>query len=276
MTTQKVQIIALTLVALAIGIAGVLLIGRGPAVPQSLPTESPARQSTNVPPSQHSEPAVIASVMPLAFDRVETTQRLVALTFDCCQTQKPAGFDEKIVRFLIANKVPATFFLGGRWIEAHQKPTQTLASVPYFELENHSYLHPHMAKAAGPQVQAELVRTQQVLGAQAGRPARYFRPPFGEWNALVRDEAAKAGMQVVTWTISTGDPDRSADVNELMGEFRKARPGAVILMHANGRGWHTAEALPQMLAWLNQHELRPVTLENLVSHGQPRTITPHG
>ena len=226
-------------------------------------------------PRPAAKPPSPAKPTPLAFDRVKTTRRVVALTFDCCQTAKPAGYDKRLVSFLTAHKVPATFFLGGRWIEAHPQTTKALAAVPYFELENHSYLHPHMNKLTAAQARQELVKTQQLLTKQAGRPARFFRPPYGEWNKLVLTEAARAGMAIVTWTVVTGDPDRHATVKDLMAAFRKSGPGSIIIMHANGRGWRTADALPQMLAWLQKHNLRPVTLAELVAQGQPGRIQPH-
>lgn len=243
---------------------------RAPVQPPAPPPVSPRHQ----PPAPSVTPPAAPTTSPLAFDRVQTARRLVALTFDCCEASKPAGFDRRIVSFLMAHQVPATFFLGGRWIERHPQATRLLASAPYFELDNHSYLHPHMTRIPRARVREELAKTQQLLEAQAGRPARFFRPPYGEWNASVRAEVAGADMATVTWTIATGDPDRHVTAQDILAEARRAKPGAVIIMHANGRGWHTAEALPQIVAWLRAHDLQPVTLAELVKSGQPHEIQP--
>ena len=40
----------------------------------------------------------------------------VALTYDLCPVRAAAGFDHELVDFLIMNKVPATFFMSGRWM----------------------------------------------------------------------------------------------------------------------------------------------------------------
>ncbi len=199
----------------------------------------------------------------------------MALTFDCCQTRKPAGYDQRIVRFLREHTVPATFFLCGRWIEAHPQATRELTAVPFFELANHSYIHPHLPDETATRVRDEIVRTQDLLNATTGRRARFFRPPYGEWDRRVAVEAAAAGMAVITWDVSTGDPDRHATVADLMGEFRKVKPGSVVLMHANGRGWRTAQALPGMLAHLRKKGLRPVTVSNLVLAGRPVEASPN-
>jgi peptidoglycan-N-acetylglucosamine deacetylase len=236
------------------------------AVPaQRLPTETAAAKP---------EPATLPPATPLAFDKVITARRQVALTFDCCEDDKPAGFDQKIVSFLKTHEVPATFFLGGRWIEDHRAAAEGLAGVPFFELDNHSYLHPHMTKITAEQVRDELAKTEKLVAKVKGRPGRFFRPPFGEWNDLVRTEAARQGLAVVTWSVVTGDPDKHAYAGDIIAAVHKAKPGSVIIMHANGRGWHTAEALPGVLAWLKAHNLQPVTLAELAARGQPHPIQP--
>ena len=206
---------------------------------------------------------------PLVFGRVRTAQPLVALTFDCCQTRQPAGFDQAIVRYLRDHQIPATFFLGGRWIETHPAATRALARTPCFELENHSYLHPHLRKLGSAAIREDLARTQKLLEHYGGRPARFFRPPYGEWDGHVVAEAARLGMAVVTWDVVTGDPDRHATTADLVQACRKARRGSIIIMHANGRGWQTAEALPRIIAALGRRGLRPVTLRTLVALGEP-------
>ena len=67
---------------------------------------------------------------------------------------------------------------------------------------------------------------------------------------------------------------KGLEPRQLMAEFRRAQPGAIIIMHANGRGWHTAETLPQMLQWLRRHDLTPVTLAELVAAGEPAAVQP--
>ncbi|MEN6548768.1 MAG: polysaccharide deacetylase family protein [Armatimonadia bacterium] len=235
--------------------------------PEPEPT-TPVAKQPQLPPTDRGDFSP-TPVEPLVFTHVKTDARCVALTFDCCQTQKPAGYDHKIIETLISTQTPATFFLGGRWIEAHPDAVAELASIPYFELENHSYLHPHMPKIAVAAAHDELAKTQQLLQSHTGRPAAYYRPPFGEFNRKVTAEAAALGMQSVLWDVSTGDPDRSFTASDILTEFRRARPGSIIIMHANGRGWHTAEALPRALKWLDEKNLRPVTLSDLLQQGTP-------
>jgi peptidoglycan-N-acetylglucosamine deacetylase len=215
-----------------------------------------------------------AAPQPLAFSRVGTDKPWVALTFDCCQTRKVTGFDAALVRWLMDHKVPATFFLGGRWIESHPEAVKTLAGTTFFELGNHSYLHPHFPQLTAAQMREELTRTQALLQKASGKQARFFRPPYGEWNALTLREATTVGLALVTWTVATGDPDPKASVHDLVAAADHAQRGAIIIMHANGRGWKTAQALPTIVQHLRRRGLEPVTLGKLLASGQPGLIAP--
>jgi peptidoglycan/xylan/chitin deacetylase (PgdA/CDA1 family) len=44
-----------------------------------------------------------------------------------------------------------------------------------------------------------------------------------------------------------------------------ARSGSVIVMHINGRGWHTAETLPEIIARLRSRGFTFVTVSQLIS-----------
>lgn len=197
------------------------------------------------------------------YTHAKTRQPIVALTFDCCQTRKPAGYDRAIVDILLKTRTAATFFLGGRWIETHPQAAAQLAGAAQFELANHSYLHPHFRQLSAAQLDAELQRTQALV-ARYGRHSRFVRPPYGEYNAQTLQEARKCGLRVVTWSLVTGDPDKNTSADDIVRAVKRVKPGDIIIMHANGRGWHTAEALPRVIAYLKSRGLRPVQLSALL------------
>ena len=49
----------------------------------------------------------------------------------------------------------------------------------------------------------------------------------------------------------------------------RARPGSIIIAHANGRGYHTAEALPRAIAGLKAKGYEFVTVSELLAAGKP-------
>jgi peptidoglycan/xylan/chitin deacetylase (PgdA/CDA1 family) len=183
--------------------------------------------------------------------RPESAGRRVALTFDACSTLDRSFYDDRITRVLLQTKTPATLFISGRWAETHLRQMRVLSEVPLFEIANHSYIHPHMTEVPPERQREELLWTQQILLSLTGKLPRLFRPPYGEVNAELAQMAAKNGLRTVEFDFPSGDPDRRITRDRLVAwVLAKARPGSIVVMHMNRRGWHTAEALPEIIAGL--------------------------
>ena len=48
--------------------------------------------------------------------RLDTGEKVLALTLDACGSAKGKGVDSRLIEFLIAKQIPATLFINGRWI----------------------------------------------------------------------------------------------------------------------------------------------------------------
>jgi peptidoglycan/xylan/chitin deacetylase (PgdA/CDA1 family) len=190
----------------------------------------------------------------------------VALTFDMCQKPKlPAWFDADIVDALLEADAPATFFLGGDWMRTHPEETKLLAQYPQFELGNHSWSHPDMIDLEEIDMHREIVKTQNILYSLTGRQSRLFRPPAGLYNTMLLSVSAYHGLYTIQWDADTADPvpDNDAEnINRLVRE--RVQNGSIILMHGNGRGWHTAEALPEMIRYLRDSGYILVTVPQMI------------
>lgn len=194
-------------------------------------------------------------------------QPYVALTFDVCQDpQYPAGYDAAIIDVLQRYNVSATFFMGGDWMRTHPEETKTLASNPNFELGNHSWSHPDFTQLTQDQMSVEIEMTEDTLFQLTGRHSRLFRFPFGLYNDLSLQVVADHGLHTIQWDSVTGDPDPTFDAATILGEVqRTVRNGSIIIMHANGRGWHTAEALPSIIEYLQTTRgFKLVTVSKLI------------
>src|SRR4030042_5411431 len=73
--------------------------------------------------------------------RLNTDQKVLALTFDACGGPKGSGYDAKLIDFLISEAIPATLFISGKWMDANPDILQALARNPLFEIENHGLNH---------------------------------------------------------------------------------------------------------------------------------------
>jgi len=181
----------------------------------------------------------------------EGAGRQVALTFDACSTLDRSFYDDRVTRVLVKTHTPATLFISGRWAETHLLQMRVLAQNPLFEIANHSYTHPHMTEVPPERQREELLWTQQILFSLTGRLPRFFRPPYGEVDSELTEQAAQAGLRTVEFDFPSGDPDRHITRERLVAwVLAKARPGSIVVMHMNRRGWHTAEALPEIIVGL--------------------------
>ncbi|HUJ27487.1 MAG TPA: polysaccharide deacetylase family protein [Myxococcales bacterium] len=195
----------------------------------------------------------ITAVSPEVISRPESAVKRVALTFDACSTLDRSFYDDRVTRVLVQTKTPATLFISGRWAETHLRLMRVLSENPLFEIANHSYIHPHMTEMPPERQREELLWTQQILLSLTGKLPRFFRPPYGEYDAEVTQIAAANGLRTVEYDFPSGDPDKHIGKERLIAwVLAKARPGSIVVMHMNRHGWHTAEALPDIIAGLRQ------------------------
>ena len=191
----------------------------------------------------------------------------LALTFDACSTRNPSRYDARVTAELLAANAPATIFLGGSWAKEEIAQVKELASHPQFELGNHTYTHPHLpALKDEARIRAELVRTQAEVKALTGHTPRLFRPPYGESDERVVRIAGELGLITVEYDLPSGDPDAHATKERLVQwVLSKARPGSIVVMHINHVKFHTAEALPDIIAGLRARGFTLVTVGQLIS-----------
>jgi peptidoglycan/xylan/chitin deacetylase (PgdA/CDA1 family) len=191
--------------------------------------------------------------------------RTIALTFDMCPVKEGSGYDRALVQVLMQRHIPATFFLSGRWIDQHDAETRELLSVPFFELGTHGETHVSLAGLPADVERREILGPVTRLDTRYQRTATLFRPPYGEFRPETVKLVEAAGLKFVLWSIVSGDPDPHLTATAIINDIEwRARPGSLIIFHANGRGWHTrevVEALYQRLVITKG--LRPVTVTEL-------------
>jgi peptidoglycan/xylan/chitin deacetylase (PgdA/CDA1 family) len=194
-------------------------------------------------------------------------QPYVALTFDVGQTpDNPAWFDWGIYNALVEHGAPATFFLGGDWMRTHPGETRMLDANPLFELGNHSWSHPDLRTLAEAEISSEILKTQNIMYQLTGHQTRLFRLPSGFYNDLVLSTIAWHGLFTIQWDVVTGDPDPTVSAEDILNiaVIPRTKNGSIIVMHANGRGWHTAEALPSVIEYLRGQGYTLVTVSQMI------------
>jgi len=190
----------------------------------------------------------------------------VALTFDACPTGRPEEYDERVIEVLVKEKVPATLFLSGRWVEKNEEKAKLLAAQPQFEIANHAFWHPHMLEKDDERILRELKRTQAIIRKVTGKRPTYFRPPFGEVDERVAKLVQQAGLITVQYDIASGDPDPELSAKRIAREVvEEAKGGSIVVFHMNRNGVRTAEALPEVIKGLREKGYELVTVGEMLA-----------
>lgn len=191
--------------------------------------------------------AVAAAPLSAPVTRGPASCHSVAFTFDLCPVTKGSGVDAKLIDYLIANHIPATFFVSGEWMSAHDAELRRLIAQPFFEIGTHGEHHAHLSKLKAAQQRAEISGPIETLASRYGVHSTLFRPPYGEFNQESIRQADAIGQTVVMWSVVSGDPDPKLPASRIVDDVvSRMKNGSVVVFHANGRGWHTAEVFPKV------------------------------
>ena len=221
-------------------------------------------------------------------------EKVVALTFDLCErANEIAGYDGELIDLLRAEGVHATFFAGGKWMRSHPERAMQLIADPLFEVGNHTWTHGNLRILRDAELEEQIRWTQaqyewlrdRLLHLPCARTVApsegkripslptAFRFPYGTCDIVSLRAVAQEGLVPIQWSIVTGDPARNQTAIRIIGEVLSAiRPGAIVIAHANGRGWHTREAIQAMIPLLRNEGYRFVTIGELLKIGRPVAV----
>jgi len=187
---------------------------------------------------------------------VESTEKKVAITFDCAW-----GADDisDILSTLKKNDIKATFFIVGQWAEKFPEAVRMMAEDGH-DIANHSYSHLRMGALDKSRISKEISLCGEKLAEISGTKIDLFRPPYGEYNDDVIKEARALGYYTIQWDVDSLDwkPEMSsgAIIKRVMD---KVKPGSIILFHNDTK--HTAKILPSIIEKLKEagYRFEPVS-----------------
>jgi peptidoglycan/xylan/chitin deacetylase (PgdA/CDA1 family) len=191
----------------------------------------------------------------------------IALTFDLCPVRKGAGYDKALIEYLIENKIPATFFMSGRWIAKHDPEVEQLLGIAFFEVGTHGEVHAHLPMHSADEQRTEILGPVKLLNEHYAHDAILFRPPFGEYNDVTVDVVKTLGLRLIQWNIESGDPDPMLSAEQIVSRIdRRAKAGSIVVLHANGKGKHTRQVIQRLtMEVLPRKGLKPTTVSDLLS-----------
>jgi len=194
------------------------------------------------------------------------TCKAVALTFDLCPVRGTSGYDEPLIKLLEERRIPATFFMSGRWMATHETEVRALLAVPFFEVGTHGQVHAHLPLLDAEEQRAEIQKPITLLERRYARRAPLFRPPYGEYDDTTVEVVRALGLRFILWNAVSGDPDPALTREAIQTRLSQTvRSGSIIVFHANGKGRHTRAVVEDLTDGLFVRKgLKPVTVTELL------------
>ncbi len=200
-------------------------------------------------------------------DSGEPPGKVAYLTFDDGPSAKVTP---RILDILMAEGVPATFFVTGAHAEKHPGIIRRIQAEGH-TLGNHTYSHRAEVIYASPEAfMREVRKTEEIIYEITGERTRILRAPYGSYPNLTapfRRALAEAGYKYVDWNVDSMDSRRSTVPVELIVHAVKRQvPGkdrVFILFHDLPSKTTTAQALPEIISYLREQQyiFRPLSYD---------------
>ena len=161
--------------------------------------------------------------------RVNTSQKVVALTFDDGPTPKATA---ELLSILQQENIHATFFVIGGDLEQHPLEGKKIVEAGH-ELGNHSYSHQRMLLVTPSFVRQEIETTDKLIRDTGYQGQIHFRPPYGKKLFALPYYLSKSGRKTITWDVEPDSyPEIAASADKIVGHvLTKTQPGSIILLH---------------------------------------------
>ncbi|WP_160725961.1 polysaccharide deacetylase family protein [Bacillus sp. USDA818B3_A] len=158
-------------------------------------------------------------------NKVETSQKVVALTFD----DGPTSNVEKILPLLKGYNAKATFFLIGNEIEKHPQEAKMIAAAGH-QIGNHTYSHQRMIFKSPSFIKEEIEKTDKLIRNSGYQGEIDVRPPNGKKLVGLPFYLTKHDRETITWNI---EPDSyySSTEDKVNLVKKEIKPGSIILIH---------------------------------------------
>jgi peptidoglycan-N-acetylglucosamine deacetylase len=195
--------------------------------------------------------------------RVDTSQKVVALTFDDGPTVGPT---DEVLAMLAAPNVKATFFVTGAELEKNIADGRKIVAAGH-ELGNHSYSHVRMFLVTPAFVKQEVESTDKLIRDTGYQGAIHFRPPYGKKLFALPYYLSKTGRTTVTWDVEPDSyPEIGSDSDKITAHvLAKTQPGSIIILHVMyASRKESLKAVPKIISGLKERGYEFKTVSELL------------
>ncbi|UOR10831.1 polysaccharide deacetylase family protein [Halobacillus amylolyticus] len=166
-------------------------------------------------------------------------EKSVVLTFD----DGPSKVLTQILDVLKAENVPAVFFWQSRLLYP-KRPWNRVLGEGHI-IGSHTTKHSNLTKLSYEEQYKEIQNSITKIERITGNKIKYFRPPFGQYNADTIKAVKQLNGIPVMWRIASIDWELKEDPQQIITNVAdNLEDGAVILLHELKQ---TLEVLPELI-----------------------------
>lgn len=187
-------------------------------------------------------------------------EKKISLTFD-------DGPDEivtpKVIEILQNHHVKGNFFFIGSEAEKYPQVVKNAYENGNLVL-SHSYHHVDLTTLSNAEQANEINNAGLAIQTIIGKEPAMIRPPYGETNETLIENAKDKGYSVIIWSIDTLDWSQKDAENIIKNVTDNLRNGDIILMHSDSEKTETAKALPTIIKAVQKKGFEIVGLDELL------------
>ncbi|WP_306350171.1 polysaccharide deacetylase family protein [Flavobacterium sp. '19STA2R22 D10 B1'] len=203
-----------------------------------------------------------------------TQQKIIAFTFDACGGKNADEYDAELIDYLRKEKIPATLFVTGKWIDANYLTFLNLSKDPLFEIENHGLNHKPCSVDGESEYGIHGTKDSSDAFDEVEGNARKIkeitnrRPLFYRSATAYTDEACaklvkQLGITMISFDVLSGDAVPYVNKKNIVDNVVKnVTPGAIVIMHFNHPKWNTFEAMQDIIPLLRNEGYHFAKLED--------------
>ncbi len=162
----------------------------------------------------------------LSLEEEYKNRKLIAITFD----DGPSKHTKRLLDALKKYEARSTFFVLGSCASLYPEYLVRMKNEGH-EIANHSYIHPDLSRMSWGNVLGQIDSCDSVIRNATGLETTLLRPPYGAYNATVKNICRQKNMSIIMWDIDTRDwqyKDRAYVKRYLI---MHAREGSIVLLH---------------------------------------------
>lgn len=204
--------------------------------------------------------------------RLDTNEKVLALTFDACGGSGGNGYDKDLIDYLIKESVPATLFINSRWIDQNNGIFISLAENSLFEIENHGTEHKPLSvngksaygiegtKSVKNAIE-EVKTNEDKIYKLTGKKPSYYRSGTNYYDDVAIEILGELREEAVGYSV-LGDAGATFSASQIKAACIGVQSGSIIIFHMNHPEKDTAEGIRVIVPLLRANGFQFVKLED--------------